>query len=144
MVLPRCSPSLVPGSTGVVTVQAGVSRFYYGKARWRPGSPRWRAGHIMVMPRCLPVLKMIAAGVNWDDTEMNRITAVANQCEPWPNCGCPGGVTVLPCEAPVCAARTARCRPCYPRFAPDHPGLSRSGHRCCHVLSRCHLVLPEI
>ena len=44
-----------------VTAQAGVPRFYYG------GVPV-TAGHVTVMPRCLPVLKMIVTMVNRDGT----------------------------------------------------------------------------
>ena len=87
------------------------------------------------MPRCLPVLKMLATGVNRDAT--GGLT-VAKCLKPV----CPGGVPSSPNGVPFttrCRPGSPRCRPVYPRFAPNHPGLSRSSHGAITV---CHGVAP--
>ena len=134
MVLPRCSPNLVPGSTTVSSrCRLMCPGFTYGKVRWRPGLSRWRDGLATVMPRCLPVLKMIAAGVNRDATGINRDATVANWGEPWPNCL---SRRFLPDCAPV--------HPCEDRFVPEQPGVIPVTHGLHQIIPVYHGRVPVL
>ena len=81
-VLPRCSPGFGPGSTtvssryrplcpGFTMFTTVASRFIpvcRGGVPVQPGVDPMTAGPATVLPRCLPVLKMLATGVNRDAT----------------------------------------------------------------------------
>ena len=110
--LPQCSPGLVPGST---TVSSRCRLVFPGFTRVKPGSAPVHsgdvslhldgvpvtAGHATVLPRSLPVLKMIAAWVNRGGTVVNRTapgqTGVnrAKFLKPV----CPDGIPVHPMES---------------------------------------------